>query len=41
MELTRLINALSDPSAYPYPVPAVELCHTHISVVFLAGPFAR
>src|SRR6516165_7822702 len=40
MELTRLINALSDPSAYPYPVPAVELCHTHISVVFLVGPFA-
>ena len=41
MELTRLIDALSDPSAYPHPVPAVEVRQTHISVVFLAGPFAR
>ena len=40
MELTRLIDALSDPSAYPHPVPAVEVRQTHISVVFLAGPFA-
>ena len=40
MELARLIEALSDPSAYPYPVEAVEARHTHISVVFLAGPYA-
>ena len=36
----RLIEALSDPAAYPYPVDAVEVRQTHISVVFLAGPFA-
>src|SRR5579872_637003 len=40
MELTSLIEALSDPAAYSYPVETVEVCHTHISVVFLAGPFA-
>ena len=40
MELTALIKALSDPAAYPYPVQAVEVRQTHISVVFLAGPFA-
>jgi aminoglycoside phosphotransferase family enzyme/predicted kinase len=40
MELARLIEALSDPSAYPYRVEAVEVRHTHISVVFLAGPYA-
>jgi aminoglycoside phosphotransferase family enzyme/predicted kinase len=38
MELTRLIEALSDPAAYPDPVGAVEVRHTHISAVFLAGP---
>jgi aminoglycoside phosphotransferase family enzyme/predicted kinase len=37
MELDRLIDALSRPEAYPYPVAAVEVRHTHISVVFLAG----
>jgi aminoglycoside phosphotransferase family enzyme/predicted kinase len=40
MELTRLIRALSDPSAYTHPVGEVEVHHTHISVVFLAGPYA-
>jgi aminoglycoside phosphotransferase family enzyme/predicted kinase len=40
MELPRLIEALSDPVAYPYPVERVEVRQTHISVVFLAGPFA-
>jgi aminoglycoside phosphotransferase family enzyme/predicted kinase len=35
-----LIEALSDPAAYPYPVDKVEVRHTHISVVLLAGPFA-
>ena len=28
------------PRAYPHPVEAVEVRQTHISVVFLAGPFA-
>jgi aminoglycoside phosphotransferase family enzyme/predicted kinase len=40
MELTRLIAALSDRAAYPDPVDAVEVRQTHISVVFLAGPYA-
>ena len=40
MDLTRLIEVLSDPSAYPYPVEAVEVRQTHISAVFLAGPYA-
>jgi aminoglycoside phosphotransferase family enzyme/predicted kinase len=38
MELTRLIEGLSRPSAYPYSVGNVETRQTHISVVFLAGP---
>jgi aminoglycoside phosphotransferase family enzyme/predicted kinase len=40
MELSRLIEALSDPSAYPDAADAVEVRQTHISVVFLAGSFA-
>ena len=40
MELAPLIDALSDSAAYPYPVESVEVRHTHISVVFLAGLFA-
>jgi aminoglycoside phosphotransferase family enzyme/predicted kinase len=42
MEFIRLIEALSDPAAYPGPAPvgAVEVHQTHISAVFLAGPFA-
>src|SRR6516165_7816820 len=40
MDLPRLIVALSDPAAYPYPVGAVEVRQTHISAVFLAGPYA-
>src|SRR5439155_3285165 len=39
MELPRLIAALSDPAAYPFAVDAVEVRQTHISVVFLAGPY--
>jgi aminoglycoside phosphotransferase family enzyme/predicted kinase len=39
MELPRLLEALTDPAAYPYPVEAVEVRQTHISAVFLAGPF--
>src|ERR671934_1570206 len=37
MDLPGLIAALSDPRAYPFPVDRVEVRHTHISVVFLAG----
>ena len=40
MEVSRLIEALSHPAAYPDPVEMVEVCQTHISVVFLAGPYA-
>jgi aminoglycoside phosphotransferase family enzyme/predicted kinase len=40
MEMTRLIECLSDPAAYPNKVGAIDICHTHVSVVFLAGPFA-
>ena len=40
MELARLIEALSDPAAYPHPAEPVGVRQTHISVVFLAGPFA-
>jgi aminoglycoside phosphotransferase family enzyme/predicted kinase len=39
MELAQLIDALSNPAAYPFPVQAVEVRQTHISVVFLAGPY--
>ena len=39
MTLARLIEALSQTSAFPYPVEHVEVCQTHISVVFLAGPY--
>jgi aminoglycoside phosphotransferase family enzyme len=35
----RLIEALSKPAAYSYPVGAVEVRQTHISAVFLAGPY--
>jgi hypothetical protein len=37
VELAQLIEALADPAAYPAPVESVEVRHTHISVVFLAG----
>ncbi len=40
MELPRLIEALSDPAAYPYSVRSVKVRQTHISAVFLAGPRA-
>ncbi len=39
MDLLDLIDALSVPAAYPYPVGTVEVRQTHISVVFLAGPY--
>src|SRR5205814_7205258 len=37
MDLPDLIAALSDPRAYPARPGRVEVRHTHISVVFLAG----
>jgi aminoglycoside phosphotransferase family enzyme/predicted kinase len=40
MEIGSLIAALSEPSAYPFAVLEIEVCQTHISVVFLAGDFA-
>ena len=39
MKLFRLIEALTEPTAYPYPVQTVEVRQTHISAVFLAGSF--
>jgi len=32
--------ALRDPAAYPFPVRSVTVAETHISWIFLAGPFA-
>ncbi len=40
MDLTQLIAALSRPEAFPEPTTAVEVCQTHISVVFLTDHFA-
>ena len=40
MELSPLIEQLTKPASYPFPADGVEVRHTHISVVFLAGPFA-
>jgi aminoglycoside phosphotransferase family enzyme/predicted kinase len=40
MELAELIEALSRPEAYPFPVQQIDVRHTHISVVFLAGSYA-
>ncbi len=40
MNLAPLIQALSDPQAYPTPVDAVQVHQTHISVVFLAATYA-
>ena len=39
MDIGVLIASLSAPTAYPCPVDAVEVRQTHISVVFLAGPY--
>src|SRR6188508_3176981 len=40
MDVPRLIDALTDPAAYDHPVAGVEVRQTHVSAVFLAGPFA-
>jgi aminoglycoside phosphotransferase family enzyme/predicted kinase len=39
MDLTQLIEALSNPSAYSDLVGEVDVRHTHISAVFLTGHF--
>jgi aminoglycoside phosphotransferase family enzyme/predicted kinase len=39
MEVGALIDAVAQPSAFPFPVDAVEVVQTHISVVALAGPW--
>jgi hypothetical protein len=39
MEISALMTALTDPRAYPCPVTAVEVRQTHISAVFLSGPY--
>jgi aminoglycoside phosphotransferase family enzyme/predicted kinase len=40
MQTTELIDALRRPEAYPHPVGPIDVRQTHISVVFLAGPYA-
>ena len=40
MDITRLIEGLSLPSAYGRAVDVVEVHQTHISAVFLAGSLA-
>jgi aminoglycoside phosphotransferase family enzyme/predicted kinase len=35
-----LLSELSRPDAYPFPIERVEVEETHISLVFLAGPYA-
>ena len=40
MDIACLTRHLTNPSAYRYTVEAVEVLHTHISVVFLAGSYA-
>src|SRR5206468_3356575 len=40
LDLSILIETLSRSEAYPHPTGAIEVHQTHISAVFLAGPFA-
>lgn len=40
MDLAVLMEQLAEPGAYPFPTEKVERRQTHISVVFLAGPYA-
>src|SRR5437588_4779711 len=40
MTFAFLVDALARAAAYPFAVEKVEVHHTHISVVFLAGAFA-
>jgi len=38
--LAEVLTSLSRPAAYPHPVEGVAVVQTHVSVVFLAGPYA-
>jgi len=38
--LAEVLASLSRPEAYPHPVDEVTVVQTHVSIVFLAGPFA-
>ncbi|MFO7892398.1 MAG: AAA family ATPase [Longimicrobiales bacterium] len=38
--MQRLVEALTRPEAYPHPVDSVCVVQTHISAVFLVGPYA-
>lgn len=38
--LLEVLASLSRPEAYPHPVDGVVVLQTHVSVVFLAGPYA-
>lgn len=40
MKTTELINLLCLPESYPHPVDVITTIETHISVVFLTGPYA-
>jgi aminoglycoside phosphotransferase family enzyme/predicted kinase len=39
VETLRLVERLRHPAAYPHPTAAIRLIETHISWVFLTGPF--
>ena len=38
--LAEILGSLCSPAAYPHPVDGVAVIQTHVSVVFLAGPYA-
>ena len=38
--LAEVLASLARPGAYPHPVDGVTVIQTHVSVIFLAGPFA-
>ncbi len=40
MTSAELINALCLPQSYPHPVDVITTIETHISIVFLTGPYA-
>ncbi|MCK5651277.1 MAG: AAA family ATPase [Gemmatimonadetes bacterium] len=40
IDTSLVIEELSRPEAYPHPAPEMRIEHTHISVVFLVGPYA-
>ena len=40
MQAAELINALSLPQTYDHPVEVITTIETHISIVFLTGPYA-